>query len=248
MAKVARTKHNKQGFTLVELSIVIIIIGLLIAGIAAGNSLTKQAALNSILIEEQQYFSAIQSFLHGYGYYPGDFPNAFSYWGTKCAATAAQCNGNGNGIIETNLGETANSWQHLVISGIISSATQYSGIPSLGLQVTSKFNSNVFWAIGETPGIYMIPEGTRNALHLSNNIDATNAYIPPTDAYLIDKKIDDGIPSNGNVMTWAMNNTFDCVLEADGITTVDYTHNSSNTTYSLHNSNPACYRIQFFLD
>ncbi len=40
-----------EGFTLVELSIVIIIIGFLIAGISAGNSLIKQAKFNAVINE-----------------------------------------------------------------------------------------------------------------------------------------------------------------------------------------------------
>ena len=49
--------YNKKhlGFTLVELSIVIIIIGFLIAGISGGKSLIEQAKLNSVISELQKY-------------------------------------------------------------------------------------------------------------------------------------------------------------------------------------------------
>ena len=71
-----------DGFTLVELSIVIIIIGFLIAGIAAGKSLIRQTKLNSIITESQMYILAINTFKDRYSYYPGDLPNAEAYWPT----------------------------------------------------------------------------------------------------------------------------------------------------------------------
>lgn len=101
-----------QGFTLVELSIVIIIIGFLIAGIAAGTSLVQQAALNSVIVEAQTYLAAFNTFKSRYSYYPGDFPYASSYWPNTV-------NGNGDGLIQYP-DENQGVWEQLNADKIIS--------------------------------------------------------------------------------------------------------------------------------
>ena len=69
----SNTKFSfKQGFTLVELSIVIIIIGFLIAGISAGTSLIRQAGLSSVITDLTNYKMAVNMFKDKYGGLPGD--------------------------------------------------------------------------------------------------------------------------------------------------------------------------------
>ena len=63
-------KKRTQGFTLVELSIVIIIIGFLISGISAGQSLIQQAKLNSVITEFMEFDTALQAFKIRYNYLP----------------------------------------------------------------------------------------------------------------------------------------------------------------------------------
>lgn len=119
MLKLKQKMTATQGFTLVELSIVIIIIGFLIAGIAAGTSLIKQAEINSVVTDFQAYQTAYNNFLGRYSQAPGDFSAGSSVWAT-CAATAANCQGNGNGIIDTAV-ESVASWRELSLAGMISS-------------------------------------------------------------------------------------------------------------------------------
>ena len=62
----------KNGFTLVELSIVLVIIGLLIGGILVGQSLIDSAKLNALVRQTQQYDSAIMAFKDKYKVLPGE--------------------------------------------------------------------------------------------------------------------------------------------------------------------------------
>lgn len=75
----ARQKH---GFSLIELSIVLIIIGLLVAGVTGGASLIQSAKVRSMMNELKDYERAVYTFQAAKGRYPGDVKNygAFGAW------------------------------------------------------------------------------------------------------------------------------------------------------------------------
>lgn len=99
----------QRGFTLIELSIVLVIIGLIIGGVLVGQSLLKAAELRKITTQFNSYITAAQTFRLKYGGLPGDLPNATQFWGTDptgCPYGAdgsvmqtTTCNGNGDGQI-----------------------------------------------------------------------------------------------------------------------------------------------------
>ena len=105
----------KNGFTLVELSIVLVIIGLLVGGILVGQSLISSAAISSTVAQIGRYDAAVGGFISKFKYLPGDAPGFV---------------GNGDGLVarqaawgpcvtytmdQTNLlsGELANFWSGL---------------------------------------------------------------------------------------------------------------------------------------
>jgi len=104
-----RINGMKKGFSLIELSISIIIIGLLVAGISSGSKLIEQAEMRAVIAEMQNFKKDYLTFKSTYDAVPGDFRNASVVF-TNCANSGvgnANCNGNGDGLITFNMG---NAW------------------------------------------------------------------------------------------------------------------------------------------
>lgn len=142
-------KCHKQGFSLVELSIVLVILGLLTGGILAGQSLIRAAELRSVSADINRYISATNTFRDKYMALPGDMRNAVRFWGAQAGATTdgtdttcaaltvaaisiATCNGDGNGNIgnggTVGAHEEFRAWQHLANAGLIEGS--FTGIRS----------------------------------------------------------------------------------------------------------------------
>lgn len=120
-------KRN-EGFTLLEILIVLTIVAVIIASILSTRSLIRGAQIQAVMSEYQMYAGAIKNFKSKYYALPGDFAGATALWGevsASCkvgAATGTQtCNGNGNGLIEfdTSNYEHIAAWRHLGLSGFI---------------------------------------------------------------------------------------------------------------------------------
>jgi prepilin-type N-terminal cleavage/methylation domain-containing protein len=134
----------QRAFSLVELSIVLVILGLITGGILAGQSLIRAAELRAVVSEHDRYYAAISTFRAKYASLPGDMHNAQQYWGAAAscpgsgsattAASVPTCNGNGNGYIELDTTNSVNEiyrvWQHLANEGLIEGT--YSGVNAAG--------------------------------------------------------------------------------------------------------------------
>src|ERR1017187_10122680 len=89
--------HMKAGFTLVELSIVLVIIGLIIGGVLVGRDLISAAEVRAQISQIEKYQTAVNTFRDKYGYLPGDIPEpTASQYGFAARATD-QGEGDGNG-------------------------------------------------------------------------------------------------------------------------------------------------------
>lgn len=131
------------GFTLAEMSIVLVIIGALLGAVIGGQHLIHSMKLKKVTEDLQTYEAAILGFADRYKALPGDMATATTYWGevsnaAECTTptsttggndvgvgTGTQtCNGNGDDSIgdydTTQLRhEMFRAWQHLALSGFI---------------------------------------------------------------------------------------------------------------------------------
>jgi len=113
-------KNNQGGFTLVEIAIVLVIIGLLLGGVLKGQELINSAKVKNFATD----FRNIPLFIYGYQdkyrALPGDDKNAQVH-------VAATTNGDGNGVIDGNwnatTGESFNFWQHVRLAGLAAGTT-----------------------------------------------------------------------------------------------------------------------------
>lgn len=122
-----------SGFSLVELSIVLVILGLLVGGIMTGQNLIKAAELRAVSTEISKYSAAVYTFRDKYMALPGDMENAIAFWdeadggdgtGNDCTYTSTQgttCNGDGDGRVTLShaMGETYLFWEHLANAGMV---------------------------------------------------------------------------------------------------------------------------------
>ncbi len=91
-----------KGFTLIELSIVLVIIGLIVGGVLVGQDLIRAAGVRSTISQIEKYQTAVNTFRGKYGYLPGDIPpSATQQFGFTVDAgrSGIAAEGDGNGVI-----------------------------------------------------------------------------------------------------------------------------------------------------
>src|SRR5882762_1446995 len=189
-------KSTEAGFTLVEIAIVLVIIGLLLGGILKGQEMITQAKIKNVINDFNGITVAITSYQDRYRALPGDDKNASARWTTQAPA-----NGDGDGVIAGlyNANDTSGTggapaaaaesnlfWQHLRIAGFVAGAT--TGAAS-GTQPPN--------AAGGIIGVETGTPGT-NGLGFSSLI-LCFSNLPEKIASAVDGQIDDGVPSSGQV-------------------------------------------------
>jgi len=217
---------KQQGFTLIEIAIVLVIIGLLLGGILKGQELINSARVRNIASQLEGIKIAYLAFQDRYRALPGDMPSATAASslpqvnGAAAPGCGVSGTGNcGNGIMDPS--ENLLVWSQLAASGFI----------------TGTYNGTV--AAGDT-GAFLAPAPTTNPVNafsgyveLVNDADyldltaATNhtniktgGNVPVGILLELDNKIDDGQPETGQFRESA--NAWDGTTSANCITGTAY--------------------------
>ena len=178
--------RKSQGFTLVEISIVLVIIGLLLGGILKGQEMVMQAKIKNSMADFAGVSAAYYGYEDRYRAIPGDDLNAATRW---AGATSGDGNGivagtynNGGAVCAANV-EACSWWDHLRRAGFVSA----SGV----LQPTNAFAGQIGVQTGDGAGAAVL--GGFSGLVMCS------ANIPDKVAIAMDTQMDDGQPGTGTV-------------------------------------------------
>ncbi len=121
-----RMGQSARGFTLIELSIVLVIIGLIVGGVLVWQELIRAAEVRAMISDKDKVSTAIFTFKDKYSYLPSDLPNATTMLTTNTGYSIE--NGNGDGTIEDQCSvslpwpintEYLSIWPHLAAAGVL---------------------------------------------------------------------------------------------------------------------------------
>jgi prepilin-type N-terminal cleavage/methylation domain-containing protein len=205
-------RRQHTGFTLVEIAIVLVIIGLLLGGILKGQELINSARVRKVADEMTSERAAVQAFFDRYQALPGDYGQAAVNIPNVDAAACGGANaGNGDGIIggAGPANEPVCAWHELAQSGFLNGCSACSTVPLPGAAAPTQLNSPVN-SFGGTEIIqsditYYAGAGAgAPAAAPANQIHSGN-QIPSNVLGEVDRKIDDGSPLTGSFRfsTWS---------------------------------------------
>ncbi len=184
---------NKQsGFTLVEIAIVLVIIGLLLGGVLKGQELINQAKIKNISNDLNGITAAVYSYQDRFKRFPGDDSGADARWTSPQAVS-----GNGDAVVgvtgnttiincalAASVGENCQFWHHLRLAGFVGGDT------AAGATGAGKLNPQ-----NAAGGVLHVQQG---ALGLSGLVICTSNLLGKI-AGAIDAQFDDGNATTGTV-------------------------------------------------
>jgi prepilin-type N-terminal cleavage/methylation domain-containing protein len=216
---------NRNGFTLIELSIVLVIIGLIVGGILVGRDLILAASLRAQTSQIDQYQAAVRTFQGKYNCLPGDCINAVQLGFP--ARGPGPGDGDGNGVVDGERADGNFAGEPLTFWVDLSAAHLVSGNYTLGI-----YPYNTVWGVTVTgsgidsflppaaigPGnyVYIYADayvggagyagnginyfGVAASTSLISGYLETSPDLTALQASVIDAKIDDGYPQSGRVL------------------------------------------------
>lgn len=217
-------KTAQDGFSLIELAIALIVIGIILGGILKGHELIESARIKKTISQITHYQMALAAFIDQYEALPGDFGSATATFGSQTH------NGNQNGVVEgrglASQGEALEFWQHLASAGSIPNPgiAPQNGQGHFGLGAPAS-------SLGGGFTVETAPESGLEGLWLilgsENGNRGNGPLLTPAQASVLNRKLDDGNPLTGHVRS----------REGNGISPGKCVQQGS---YNLQTQEPAC--------
>ncbi len=197
------SRKGQSGFTLVEIAIVLVIIGLLLGGVLKGQELIEQAKIKRTVNDFNNISVAVMTYQDRYRFLPGDDANAATRWTVAGAAAFAPAAGAaaGNGIINGAVitinqaaAESNGAWQHLRLAGLVNGDLS-TAARSLNPEETPFGAGSNYSIAGGIGGAGLMGWGA--------NTSGFCGSLPAKAAEQLDRQLDDGNPRTGNVRAGA---------------------------------------------
>jgi len=187
-------KAVQKGFTLVEIAIVLVIIGLLLGGILKGQEMITQAKIKNVVADFSGISAAYYGYQDRYRAIPGDDPNA----GTRWSGAGA---GNGDGVVTGTYNGTCPTT--VVASTTTASTTAESCLWWDDLRrsgfVAGNGGKQPFNAVTGLLGVQTGDGAGGAALGGFGGLIVCSANLPDKIATAVDTQMDDGVPNTGTV-------------------------------------------------
>ncbi|HEX2966043.1 MAG TPA: prepilin-type N-terminal cleavage/methylation domain-containing protein [Syntrophorhabdaceae bacterium] len=147
-----KTMKRQAGFTIVELAIAVVIIGIILGAVLKGSAIIDSARTKNLYAFKNSISQAMYAYHDQYSYFPGDDPNMLAKW-----PALAVTNGNGNGAIASGIASTAPAvclaanveqcslWSALRQAGFLSGTGFTNPSHSYGNQVAVTFYTTASW-------------------------------------------------------------------------------------------------------
>jgi len=188
-------RAKQSGFTLIEIAIVLVIIGLLLGGVLKGQELIQNARVRNIIAQQDGVKAAFFGFQDRYRGIPGDYLRASANANIPGAGNV--CGGDGNGLIDTvsnGVAESICAWYQLSRGGFISG--NYNGVGATATAADANTDNSPANPFGGL--MQLIWDQTYSGASTNVHNIKTGSNIPATLLAEIDRKIDDGMPDTGN--------------------------------------------------
>jgi prepilin-type N-terminal cleavage/methylation domain-containing protein len=197
-------KSQQSGFTLVEIAIVLVIIGLLLGGILKGQELINSAKVKALVNDMKIVSTQVYAYQDRFKAMPGDDPRASTNLNgatnaTTPAATLANGRIEGNWNTTTNTDESCVFWQHIRYANLATGVTVIDCSDAGGYKPRNSENGFI--------GITSAPILTGAGTNFNGSFFVCQGNINGRFARQIDTTMDDGIPDSGSVRILDGNNT-----------------------------------------
>lgn len=176
-------RNNRKGFSLVEVAIAIIVMGLIVGATLKGKELIHTAKINGVMEQVHAFKIATQVFMDRYGIIPGHFDNMDDVFNVSIANAM-------NTETITSNDDAKRFWSNLLSSNLLN-AELVNGFPVSKIGGYYSVSSNLTGLDGVWIVLNLIPDNTKFKGVLSQE-----------EAYIIDKKNDTGNPITGEIRTF----------------------------------------------
>ncbi|MBY0354182.1 MAG: prepilin-type N-terminal cleavage/methylation domain-containing protein [Rickettsiales bacterium] len=209
----AKTTHT-QGFTLIELSIVLVIIGLIAGGILVGQDMIKGAEIRSTVKQVEQINAAMNTFRDKYRFLPGDITSTAAAQFGFAARTGAVGRGDGNSYIEGGAAaatalnsETVLVWRDLNLVGLLDGSFTVGADAAAAPANPDAVKTFLPEAKLGRGNVITVYSATGNNFYQIGGIESASATpglpvlrpsMTPQEAFNLDQKLDDGRPTTGS--------------------------------------------------